>query len=265
MGAAATRGKEIERVFAVGQHIRSREYGRLFAEAGVTDLFWSHCLAGKTRLQGQPWIRTYPFPLYPVQQVIRGAEDFDRPRRWLFSFVGSRAPNYYLTQSRNHIIDLLGEDPRGMVMGRDGWHYQKVVYEAQILASAPAAEGGAGLINDAHSNDFNAVMDETIFALCPSGSGPNSIRLWEAMLNGAIPVIMSDDWDPPGDPALWEAASIRCEETPQAIAVLPDRLEAIAAEPGRLKAMRAALDDLAQRYGPDGFVGDVIEMFEDTR
>ncbi len=85
------------------------------------------------------------------------------------------------------------------------------------------------------------------------------------MLNGAIPVILSDNWAPPGDAALWQAASLRCEETPEAIATLPDRLEAIAAEPGQLKEMRTALLELVRRYGPDGFVGDVIEMFEDAR
>ena len=82
------------------------------------------------------------------------------------------------------------------------------------------------------------------------------------MLNGAIPVILSDKWTPPGDDALWEEASLRCAETPEAIAALPDRLEATAAQPGRIREMRAALLKLTQRYGPDGFVSDVIELFE---
>ena len=206
-------------------------------------------------------MRLHAFPLYPVQQAPRGPEDVDRKRQYLFSFVGARAPAHYMTEARNHIIDLLADDPRGKVVGRDGWHYEKVVYEAQVYEKVSTAE--QGLVNDSHSKDFSAVMDETVFALCPSGSGPNSIRLWEAMLNGAIPVILSDRWLAPGDPALWEAASLRCDETPEAIAALPDRLEAIAAEPGRLKEMRAALLELVRRYGPDGFVGDVLDAFGD--
>ncbi|MDG1373261.1 MAG: exostosin family protein [Paracoccaceae bacterium] len=251
--------KQYERVVTVAQHIRSKECCNIFANAGVTDLFWSHRATGETTFPGHPNMRVHPFPLYPVQQAPRGAEDFDRPRKYLFSFVGARAPAHYMTEARNHIIDLLADDPRGKVVGRDGWHYEKVVYEAQVYEKVSAA--AQGLVNDDHSKDFSAVMDDTIFALCPSGSGPNSIRLWEAMLNGAIPVILSDTWAAPGDPALWEAASLRCEETPGAIAALPDRLAAIAAEPGRLKDMRAALLEVARRYGPDGFVADVIELF----
>ncbi len=252
--------KQYERVVTVAQHIRCEECRDIFAAAGVTDLFWSHRATGAAAFPGHPNMRVHPFPLYPVQQTPHGAEDFDRPRKYLFSFVGARAPAHYMTEARNHIIDLLTGDPRGKVMGRDGWHYEKVVYEAQVYEKVDATD--QGLVNDDHSKDFSAVMDETVFALCPSGSGPNSIRLWEAMLNGAIPVILSDTWAAPGDPALWEAASLSCAETPEAIAALPDRLEAIAAEPGRLKEMRAALLELTRRYGPDGFVSDVIELFE---
>lgn len=256
----APRLKQYERVVTVAQHIRSKECSGIFAAAGVTDLFWSHRTTEETAFPGYPGMRVHPFPLYPVQQAPHGPDDFDRPRQYLFSFVGARAPAHYMTEARNHIIDLLADDPRGKVVGRDGWHYEKVVYEAQVYEKVATTE--QGLVNDSHSRDFSAVMDETTFALCPSGSGPNSIRLWEAMLNGAIPVILSDKWTPPGDDALWEAASLRCAETPEAIAALPDRLEAIAAQPGRIKEIRAALLKLTQRYGPDGFVSDVIELFE---
>jgi len=252
--------KQYERVVTVAQHIRAKECSGLFAAAGVTDLFWSHRTTEETGFPGYPGMRVHPFPLYPVQQAPHGPDDFDRPRQHLFSFVGARAPAHYMTEARNHIIDLLADDPRGKVVGRDGWHYEKVVYEAQVYEKVATTE--QGLVNDSHSRDFSAVMDETTFALCPSGSGPNSIRLWEAMLNGAIPVILSDKWATPGDDALWEAAALRCAETPEAIAALPDRLEAIAAQPERLRKMREALHELTQRYGPDGFVSDVIELFE---
>lgn len=248
-----------ERVVTVAQHIRSRDCRQIYADAGVTDLFWSHRVIGEASFSGYPDMRVHPFPLYPVQQTPRGVEDFDRSRRWLFSFVGARAQDHYLTNARNDILDQLASDPRGKVMGRDGWHYEKVVYDAQVYEKVAAS--AQGLINDNHSQDFSAIMDETIFALCPSGSGPNSIRLWEAMVNGAIPVILADTWDAPGDPALWEAGTLRCAETPEAIAALPDRLEHIASDPVQLRKMRESLAALAARYGPNGFVTDIIEIF----
>lgn len=246
-----------ERVITVCQHIRAKECAHLLANAGVTDLFWPHCIKEEATFAGYPDTRVFPFPLYPVQQIPRDQEDFNRTRPILFSFVGARAPDHYLTDSRNHIIDLLQDDPRGKIMGRDGWHYEKAVYDAQIFQKAEAS--GADLINTAHSSDFQRIMDDTTFALCPSGSGPNSIRLWESILNGAIPVILADTWMPPGDPTLWRAATVSCLETPEAIAELPDRLAALAADSEYLLRTRTALQNLAKRYGPENFVADIME------
>lgn len=47
--------------------------------------------------------------------------------------------------------------------------------------------------------------------LCPRGDGTSSIRLYEALAVGAVPVIIADDWVPPAGPA-WEECSIRWPE-----------------------------------------------------
>lgn len=245
-----------KRVVTVCQHIRGREHAEIFAKAGVTDLFWSHLTANESEFAAAPGMRLRPFPLYPVQQSPRRRSDIDRPRKWLFSFVGARAQKNYLSQVRSFIIEQLADHPNGRIIDRANWHYQKVVYEAQVFQRA----AGEALVDDAQSEMFRAIMDDSIFTLCPSGSGPNSIRLWEAMVNGSIPVIMADSWAAPGDPALWAAATVRCAETAEAVAALPDRLAAIAADPMRLRQMRESLLVLAEQYGPDGFVTDVAKL-----
>lgn len=250
-----------ERVVTVCQHIRGRQFAHIFRNAKITDLFWSHKTTDES-FNEAPGMRLHPFPLYPVQQLLRGAEDIARPRRWLFSFVGARAQKNYLSEVRTHIIELLSDHQYGKVIDRDNWHYQKVVYDAQVFQKAAA---GDVLVDEADSDLFREVMDETTFTLCPSGSGPNSIRLWEAMVNGSIPVILADTWAAPGDPALWEAATVRCAETAADVASLPAHLMEIAANPDRLSAMRHALLALAGLYGPEGFVGDVADMFETSR
>ncbi|MFT0861687.1 hypothetical protein [Ancylobacter sp. G4_0304] len=163
-----------KRVVTVCQHIRGRDTGHLFAKAGITDLFWSHNVVGETSFPKAPATRVLPFPLYPVQQVATDDADIRRTRRWLFSFVGAKATPVYLTKSRNMIIDLLKDDPRGMVVDRDAWHYQQIVYDHQIMQRSETA---TGLVNDCHSSDFKAIMNDSVFSLCPSGSGPNTIRL----------------------------------------------------------------------------------------
>ena len=36
-----------------------------------------------------------------------------------------------------------------------------------------------------------------VFSLCPEGAGPNTLRVWESLAVGAIPVILVDGWLPP--------------------------------------------------------------------
>ena len=76
--------------------------------------------------------------------------------------------------------------------------------------------------------EFTRILQESIFSLCPSGAGPNSTRLWESIGCGSIPVVLSDDYLPPGSKALWELATVSCPERLEDILALPDRLAAMA-------------------------------------
>jgi hypothetical protein len=62
------------------------------------------------------------------------------------------------------------------------------------------------------------------FILCPRGMAPSSIRLFEAMCMGRVPVILSDEWVPPLGPQ-WENFSIRISErdAPSTISILAER------------------------------------------
>jgi hypothetical protein len=247
-----------KRVITVCQHIRMRQFSELFARAGVTDIYWSHSELEQPLLPEATDITLHPFPLYPVQQVRVSHEDIHAPRPVLYSFVGAKSSNIYMTQSRTMILDALKNDPRGTIIDRDTWHYNKVVYDKQILDRATPDQGP--LEDDSAALQFRKIMSESLFTLCPSGTGPNSIRLWEAALNGSIPVIMSDCYQPPYDAALWSMATVTCAETAEAIQALPARLEALRADPAVLRRKQLALYLLCQRYGPAGFVHDILHM-----
>jgi hypothetical protein len=62
------------------------------------------------------------------------------------------------------------------------------------------------------------------FILCPRGIAPSSIRLFEAMCMGRVPVILSDEWVPPVGPR-WEGCSLRIAESdaPQAIELMKEK------------------------------------------
>ena len=68
---------------------------------------------------------------------------------------------------------------------------------------------------DEQAEQFNRryaeVSASSRFIVCPRGAGVSSIRLFEAMELGCVPVIVSDDWVPPFGPR-WEDFSIRVSE-----------------------------------------------------
>ncbi|MDJ0514476.1 MAG: exostosin family protein, partial [Methyloceanibacter sp.] len=175
----------------------------------------------------------------------------------LFSFVGLVEHQKYLTDVRATILRALSGDNRGLVVGRDSWHYQKIVYEHQVTQRATSPEG---LIDDAASTEHISALRNSVFCLCPSGTGPNTIRLWEAIGSGSVPVILSETYDPPGDRCLWDKAAIFCPETAQAIEHLPDRLEKMAQNSAAMAEKRHALKQLWSTYGPDGFVRDIESL-----
>jgi hypothetical protein len=58
---------------------------------------------------------------------------------------------------------------------------------------------------------YAEVSASSKFIICPRGAGVSSIRLFEAMELGCVPVIVSDDWVPPSGPR-WDDFSIRVPE-----------------------------------------------------
>lgn len=248
----------------VCQQIYMRDYLALFADAGIDHVFWAHATLRDVEdtACGAARPAIHPFPLYPVQiaeALPSAAIAADgQQRRLLFSFVGARADKHYPRQTRNYILDLLNMDPRGYVAGRTNWFYEKIVYHHQIHQFTDAPPDA--LIEQDQASEFRAVLEDSTFSLCPAGTGPNSIRLWESIGAGAIPVILADDWAPPGNRALWNAACLFRPETAEAVAILPDELAALAADPIGLAARRHALRQLWMLYGTGGFVHDIHNL-----
>lgn len=59
---------------------------------------------------------------------------------------------------------------------------------------------------------YAEVLRRSKFVLCPRGSGTSSIRLFETMRAGRVPVIVADQWVPPEGPD-WAACSVRVRES----------------------------------------------------
>lgn len=252
-----------KRVVTVCQHIYMAKYVDLLLEAGVTDAFWSHATVGLETLGKARTLRVHPFPLFPVQLPDSPIPEDSGPRRYLFSFIGAKAnPDHYLTNSRDLITEELAGTPGALVRVRDSWHYERIVYDHQILGRRDDTKD---LVNDNWSEEFRSLLTASTFTLCPSGSGPNSIRLWEAIGAGSIPVVLADSYLPPGDPDLWQEATVRCAESREAIRQLPKRLAEISSNHSVLASKRRALRRLFMKYGPGCFVFDIQRLYQQIR
>jgi len=243
------------RVVTVCQHIDLEKHLGFLERSGITDVFWSHA-RGKGHCLRNSRIRAWPFPLYPVQQF----EPLPLAERDIaFSFVGATSNQWYLTQSRAWIGELLGETPGAVVTLREKWHFNKVVYDHQIHQNSDKESGP--LTDEQASTEYKGILARSVFALCPSGTGPNSIRLWECIEAGIVPVVLADAYEPPGKPALWDLAVVQCPESRADIKRLPERLRALAADADAMAAKHHALAQLRLCYGVATFVYDLVEFF----
>jgi hypothetical protein len=241
-----------DRVVTVCQHVFMGLCGPLFREAGVTDIFWAHARKGPVG-QGFDDIRIAPFPLFPVNSP--GQEARFVQKRHLFSFVGARPNPFYMDDARPIIFEELSDVASGLVISRDEWHFHQTVYEHQIRQTVASTEDP---LANAAAAEYRQVMAESVFVLCPSGTGPNSLRLWEAIDCGAIPVIVSPLYEPPGDQALWRHGTLSADGSRDALRRLPLILERLAADEERLCRMRGLIGEIRARYGAENFVHDIV-------
>ncbi len=243
----------------VCQHILMRQYTQLLHDCGITDVFWPHATKQDLEAGNLEGMRIRPFPLYPVQCVTQSSKRFNRDV--LFSFIGAQADQHYISSVRTLIFELLESNPRGFIRKRAAWHFKADVYDEQIFGAGRTEKEPKGISTEAL--EFREVMSRSIFSLCPSGTGPNSIRLWESLGAGAIPVIMADTLALPGDRALWEEAAVFCPESEEAIKALPERLAELAEDTDLLERKRLAMRQLWLKYGPDCFVYDILKLLMD--
>jgi hypothetical protein len=177
------------RVHTVCQHVGFRPWLPAWRRLGVTDLWLSHAPPVGTRFDaGAP--RLHPWHLYAVnvedagrrQGLVVGRDP--EARRVLASFVGAHDA-HYLSDTRLRLRALAGQDGFEIRV-TEGWHFEDVVYRRQIDGDGAAPAGGAG----AAVERYNALLSDSVFSLCPAGAGPNTLRLWESLAVGAVPVLL---------------------------------------------------------------------------
>lgn len=168
---------------------------------------------------------------------IHDIHEQDIEMQWLYSFMGSMSHS-----CRRTVMKL--EHPDGYVQDTSDFNVWRSNHsELEVRGKS-------------YANRLAASQ----FVLCPRGIGCSSIRLYETLEAGRVPVIISDDWVPPNETD-WSFA-IQVEER---------RISSI---PGLLKSMQgeseergqAARQAWAASYAPQTLfntVGDSVALLVD--
>jgi hypothetical protein len=216
------------RVHTVCQHVYWQDMVPVWQRLGVTDVWLSHCPpdappAGVDALVLHPWA-LYAVNVEDPQRragLLLGKDPAQKTV--LASFAGAYLP-HYLSDVRLR-LRALADEPGFVVRVTDEWHFEKVVYQHQIAGQALLQDE----MLDESVASYNALLSESVFALCPAGAGPNSLRLWEALAVGAVPVLLGVQ------PMLPKGGSLPAIDWERIVLRVPD--EEISSLPQRLRAM----------------------------
>ncbi len=202
MAALATLlGYEL-RVHTVCQHIYWRRLADTFRLLGISCLHLSH-----DEQTIDPGHEGWPFTVHSWPLFAPNIEVEDRrvglcigqpleKKRYLASFIGAHMP-HYRSEARLRLAKAAQRGERSDILVEVGtqWHFEKLVYQEQAQHAAIArADTIRAAVDTQH---YNEVLSDSVFSLCPEGAGPNTLRLWESLAVGAIPVILHSGWRPP--------------------------------------------------------------------
>ncbi|CAB9495511.1 exostosin domain-containing protein [Alteromonas macleodii] len=187
------------KVHSVCQHIH---WVRMLEKAewlGITDFYLSHKDSKSEAIQDEVGtnLALHGWTLIAVNyETPERNEGMERKamseRNLLASFIGAHM-KHYRDDSRIKLFEAAkayGQDDVLVDLGNE-WHFNKVVYEEQVLNK----EIESHHIDEHHKRTFryNTILSDSKFSLCPEGAGPNTLRFWESIAVGSIPVIFSDD------------------------------------------------------------------------
>lgn len=126
------------------------------------------------------------------------------PRQFLFSFIGATRH----AAVRKDIVSL--SHPSAFLEDSTWWY--TTTDKSESIARAYKAR-------------YVDSIARSRFVLCPRGLGASSVRLFDVMRMGRVPVILSDEWLAPEGPD-WSSFSVRVPE--RDVWTLPDLLEKLA-------------------------------------
>ena len=225
------------------QHIHFRFLIDFFKALNITIVYSPHKIINEDKINE---IFIKPCPLYAANiednhrnQLFQNVDFITIPRHYLYSFQGAYDKQWYLTDVRERLFNM--NHPEECYVKNIGlWHYNTIVYSNKQNNNKELNENNTHINN---TNAYNKLLLDSRFSLCPSGSGPNSIRLWESLAIGSIPIIIADTLELPNH-ELWDKSILRIKESD--ISKIPELLSTI--DESKEKEMRSNCIELYKYF-----------------
>lgn len=205
------------------QHIHFRKLIPFMKSVGIKYVYSPHKIKGEDIIDG---VHILPCPLYAVNfedetrnKEFKNMDFINKKRKYLYSFMGGYEEKIYLTNIRKDIFNLVNNEnynkDNNLIINTDDWHFNKQVYGKDDLKHKNQNKSNKIYIDNNLENNrikYNNLLLDSRYSLCPSGSGPNSIRFWESLACGSIPVLLADTLELPYD-IKWEDIIIIVKES----------------------------------------------------
>lgn len=182
-------------VHTVCQSIHWKRFLDHFYHIGITDLHASHYTDVLSKFENPYGIKCHAWHLYAVnvEDPERNSNiivnNFECSNQLFASFKGAYMP-HYLSEIRLLLDVALAKDKIKTDIYleiNDEWHFNKDVFTKQVNGL------DISRIEEQTKNEiyiYNDLLCRSIFSLCPEGAGVNTIRFWESLAVGSIPVLM---------------------------------------------------------------------------
>jgi len=170
---------QVKNGFTICQHTHYKRHIPLFKQMGIKVLFTPHA----SRTTTYDGITVLPFPHYAVHTA-----DPAPHKDVLYSFVG--AQTHFIRK-----VFFRMKHPHGTIIRRrSGWHFWLPRHK-----------------QEQYKKNYIDSLIRSRFAPCLRGVGASTIRFWEALKAGAIPILIADDMALPEE-YNWDECIIRVKE-----------------------------------------------------
>lgn len=156
--------------FTVCQHTQYKQILPILVKSGINVLFTPHAEEDCKE------VKVLPFPHYAVHGVLPVPH-----KDILYSFIGVDSTSMIKKDLRGKIFSM--KHPAGtIVKSRSQWHWARENKWGNLSEEQQEFE----------KNEYRDVLARSRFSLCPRGYGASTIRFWESLQAGAIPVLLAD-------------------------------------------------------------------------